>query len=66
MHFVCFSLRHIDHIVQTFVKSCNEQRPHRGIGNRPLDRLSAVQLKNEEWVNPIDQIGCRSELGGLL
>lgn len=65
-HFACFSLRHVDHIVQTFVNYYNECRPHQGIGNRPLDRVPPTRLKNEGRVEAVGQIGCRSELGGLL
>jgi len=34
-HFLCFSLAHLDHIVQTFVSYHNEHRPHQGLGNVP-------------------------------
>ena len=35
-HFMCFSLRHIDHIVYRYVDYYNTHRPHQGLGNRVL------------------------------
>ena len=64
-HFACFSLQHIDHIVQSFVDFYNEQRPHQGVGNRTLDQ-QADSIEEVGRLEPIGRIGCRSELGGLL
>jgi putative transposase len=36
--FYCFSLRHLDHIVQTYVRYYNTLRPHQSLGNVPLGR----------------------------
>lgn len=36
-YFVCFSLRHADHLVQKFVDFYNEHRPHQGLDNRMID-----------------------------
>jgi putative transposase len=35
-HLFCFSLRHLDHIVQTYVRYYNTLRPHQSLGNVPL------------------------------
>jgi len=35
-HFLCFGLRQLDHIVQTYAMYHNELRPHQGLGNSPL------------------------------
>ena len=35
-HFFCFSLRQLDHIVQTYAVYYNTYRPHQSLGNRPL------------------------------
>ncbi len=35
-HFFCFSLRHLDHILQTYAKFYNTHRPHQSLGNVPL------------------------------
>ena len=65
-YFICFNLRHADHIVQAFASYYNEYRPHQSLGNRPLDDLSSAQVEEVERVSPVGRIGCRSELGGLL
>ena len=65
-HFMCFSLRHTDHILQKFVSYYNEHRPHQGIGNQSLNGLSIEQSEESGQLGPIGQIGCQSELGGLL
>lgn len=61
-YFVCFGLRHLDHIVLTYTDFYNTYRPHQGKGNRPL----RVKKHRAERTAPIGRIGCRSELGGLL
>ncbi|MEM1213633.1 MAG: integrase core domain-containing protein [Planctomycetota bacterium] len=65
-HFACFSLGHVDHLVQTFANYYNQCRPHQGLGNRVLSQASTPGFKfaQEGW--PISSIGCRFELGGLL
>jgi putative transposase len=65
-HFLCFSLRHADHLVQTFVGYYNECRPHQGVGNRSLNHQANSHLEEAGRTQPIGQIGCLSELGGLL
>ncbi|MCK4276012.1 MAG: integrase core domain-containing protein, partial [Phycisphaerae bacterium] len=35
-HFFCFSLRQLDHVVQTYALYYNQFRPHQSLGNRPL------------------------------
>jgi len=65
-HFACFSLRHADHIVQTFVGYYNEHRPHQGLGNRVLHSAAPLKLSLAQGADSVDSIGCRSELGGLL
>ena len=65
-YFVCFSLSHADHIVQAFVSYYNEHRPHQGVGNRSLNNQSSSHLEEAGRTQPVGQIGCRSELGGLL
>ncbi|MEM6394518.1 MAG: integrase core domain-containing protein [Planctomycetota bacterium] len=65
-HFACFSLRHVDHLVQTFVDYYNRHRPHQGFGNRVLSHSGTPELKLAQEERPIGSIGCRSELSGLL
>ncbi|MEM1213596.1 MAG: integrase core domain-containing protein, partial [Planctomycetota bacterium] len=62
-HFACFSLGHVDHLVQTLVGYYNRRRPHQGLGNRVLSQPVTPRLKFAQNDEPI---GCRSELGGLL
>ena len=61
-YFVCFSLGHLDHIAQEFLRFYNRDRPHQGIGNRPLD-LHRQLPSDTELTKPIC---CREYLGGLL
>ena len=71
--FVCFSLKHLDYIVQTFVDYYNKQRPHQSMDNKPLRFPSEPDLqfadngRQAECVSkPIGSIICEQELGGLL
>ena len=61
-HFVCFSLGHLNHIAQRYVGFYNEDRPHQGVGNRPLRARPTLTL------GPADPstVHCRQYLGGLL
>jgi putative transposase len=62
--FFCFSLRQLDHIVQTYVLYHNRFRPHQALGNRPVgageDPSPAVTEVEGE------SIKCQRWLGGLL
>jgi len=64
--FLCFSLKHMDFIVQTYVRFYNEHRPHQSKGNRVLtftgDTASSPDMSGE----PLGRIRCQQELGGLL
>jgi len=62
--FLCFSLTHLDHIVQTFVGYHNTVRPHQGLGNVPPSaRGQPPPVTNDSERGPIR---CRQWLGGLL
>lgn len=65
-HFACFSLRHIDHIVQIFVDYYNKCRPHQGLDNRVLHSASTPTLSLAQESDTVGKIGCQSKLGGLL
>lgn len=65
-YFACFSLRHADHIVQSFVVFYNEHRPHQGLNNRVIDSADKPSLSLAQPTSPVGAIGCRSDLGGLL
>jgi len=60
----CFSLRQLDHIVQTYALYHNEFRPHQGLGNRPLGVQEEPPVDSEE-LGP-HGVACRQWLGGLL
>ncbi len=60
-YFVCFSVRHLDHIAQEFVRFYNQDRPHQGVGNRPLGFQFRAHRGPEQG-----SITCRQSLGGLL
>ena len=67
-YFLCFSLGHLDHIGQSYVRFFNEYRPHQGLGNRTLP-AAATGPPEESSSNPAPEIGlirCQRFLGGLL
>ncbi|MEM6550780.1 MAG: integrase core domain-containing protein [Planctomycetota bacterium] len=43
-HFACFSLGHVDHLVQVFAGYYNRHRPHQGLGNRVLSQPNTPEL----------------------
>jgi putative transposase len=69
-HFVCFGLRHFDHIVQTYVGYYNRFRPHQGKDNRPLTaRHDPIPIRATESPPSAEVIGAvhrHALLGGLL
>jgi transposase InsO family protein len=67
-HFLCFSLGHLDHIGQEYVRFYNEHRPHQGLGNLTIP-LAATESRAESSlpVAPASgSIRCQRFLGGLL
>lgn len=62
--FLCFALRHLDHIVQTYGAYHNEFRPHQGLGNRPLGADGDPPIRTGELAGKAVQ--CQHWLGGLL
>ena len=65
-YFVCFSLRHVDYIVQKFVDYYNGYRPHQSLGNRVVGSTDKPKLSLAQETHSVASIGCQSELGGLL
>jgi putative transposase len=63
-HFFCFSLRQLDHIVQTYGLYHNEFRPHQGLGNVPLSARDHPPSRADDC-DP-GMIRRRTWLGGLL
>jgi len=60
----CFSLRQLDHVVQTYTHYYNTFRPHQSLDNRPLIARHEPPPVADE-IDPAT-IGCRRFLGGLL
>jgi putative transposase len=67
-HFLCFSLGHLDHIAQEFVRFHNAYRPHQGLGNLtiPAARAGPQEEPACDDVPPPEVIRCHRFLGGLL
>ncbi len=67
-YFLCFSLSHLNHIGQEYVRFFNEHSPHQGLGNRTLPAARAGPPEEPALVdNPvINRVHCRRFLGGLL
>jgi len=66
-YFFCFSQRHLDHIVQTYVGYYNTHRPHQGLENRVPLKAGNYSLKLVQEETPLySGITCKRQLGGLL
>ncbi|MEQ9207296.1 MAG: integrase core domain-containing protein [Phycisphaerales bacterium] len=57
-HFLPVGTKHLDHIIGEYVEHYHYERPHQGLGNKPI-MCAASPLDNSE-------IHCDSRLGGLL
>ena len=57
-HFIVLGDRHLNHIVGEYVAHYHLERPHQGVGNRPLTAQALAAGEGE--------IICRERLGGLL
>ena len=62
--FFCFSLRHLDYIVQTYARFYNTARPHQSMGNVPLEQPR--DPPSSDFDHPSGPVHRTSELGGLL
>jgi hypothetical protein len=60
----CFSLKHLDHIVQTYVGYYNTLRPHQSLGNAPLG--GGVPPPDAPMIHDVGPVHRRALLGGLL
>jgi len=59
-HFACFSLGHLDHVTQTYVRYYNTHRPHQSLGNVPLNGYDPPEQL------PPESVERQQFLGGLL
>ncbi len=62
-HFVVFGQKHLQYLIDQYLQYYNRERPHQGVGNRPLTEASA-----EPATLPLPQgeVVCDERLGGLL
>ena len=67
-HFLCFSLGHLDHIGQEYVRYFNNHRPHQGLGNLtiPTAAHGPPAEPPSQAAPPAHRIRCQRFLGGLL
>ena len=68
-YFVCFGLRHLDHIAGVYVDFYNAHRPHQGLGNRTLPSSAkghAATGHESTTSADLGRIRCQRFLGGLL
>lgn len=63
--FYCFSLRQVDHVVQTYVKYHNTMRPHQAMGNVPLNERDGPG-ETKTVAGSIGPVRRTRLLGGLL
>ncbi|MEZ6192068.1 MAG: integrase core domain-containing protein [Phycisphaerales bacterium] len=64
-HFFCFSLSHLNHIVQAYTAYYNEYRPHQSLGNITLGPITQQTLGNAS-PGIMGSIHRYPQLGGLL
>jgi putative transposase len=67
-HFLSFSLGHLGHIGQEYVRYFNEHRPHQGLRNQTIPAAAhgpPVEAPSREAPSP-QRIHCQRFLGGLL
>lgn len=66
-HFLCFSLRHLDHIAHAYSGYYNHLRPHQSLGNVPLAQPGLPRPEPPPYsLGPVCRIERRKILGGLL
>ena len=67
-YFLCFSLGHLNHVAQEYVRFFNTHRPHQGLGNQtlPAARAGPPEEPAMDDSAEIGQVRCRRFLGGLL
>lgn len=61
--FICFGLRHLDYLVEEYVRYYNELRPHSRKEDKPL---LGVWNDNHDPPTEQEEIVCHERLGGVL
>ncbi|MGJ8636000.1 MAG: integrase core domain-containing protein [Phycisphaerales bacterium] len=57
-HFIPVGGKHLDHLISEYIEHYHYERPHQGIGNKPIMYSSPPATTGE--------INCDTRLGGLL
>ena len=67
-YFLCFSLGHLNHVAQEYVRFFNTYRPHQGLGNQTLPAARAGPPSEPAFDDDpeIGRVRCQRFLGGLL
>lgn len=66
-HFLCFSLRHLDHIVHAYAGYYNKLRPHQSLSNVPLTQPGLPPPESPRYsLGPVGPVERHKVLGGLL
>ena len=68
-HFLFSGQKHLNYVVSTFARLYNERRPHQSKENLPLPVANGSPVDDPpELVAtiPLSEVGCESQLGGLL
>jgi putative transposase len=67
-YFICFSLGHLDHIAQAYVRFFKQHRPHQGLGNRtvPAAAVGPPEELPSDRAPEIGPVRFQRFLGGLL
>jgi putative transposase len=67
-HFACFSLGHLDHIGQEYVRFFNRHRPHQGLGNLTIEAAASRSRGDPQFeeTRDVGSLTCIQFLGGLL
>jgi hypothetical protein len=53
-HFWCFSLRHLDHIVQAYARYHNRFRPHQSLENTPPEDVTS--RRRHRWARFVEGV----------
>lgn len=68
-HFIVFGIQHMDHLCREYLAHYLEERPHQGRDNEVLVEPAGKKKSrrpNAEELPTLNDIRCRSRLGGLL
>jgi putative transposase len=58
--------RHLERVLDEYVRHYNDQRPHRGLQLRPPSSIDIVPIPTSSVVAVADRVRRRDRLGGLV